>query len=219
MKTKKTLYFILMYLPLAAALLALQYLPDKIPAHYGFDHQVTRWGSKYEALLYPIATVLIGYFLLAMAKVAAKQEEHGENNKNVVIVTGILVLILFNALNGYFLYTGFNKVENLSSVPLDINQLIFGIVGVLMIIAGNIMPKVRMNSIVGLRTRWSMKNEITWKKCQRAGGISFIVGGFLMIGVCITMKGTSCLLSVLGIWVILIIIDVFLTYRIAKTNG
>lgn len=142
MKTKKTVYFILMYLPLVVTLVALQYLPDKIPAHYGFDNQVTRWGSKYEALLYPIATVLMGYFLLVMSRVAAKQEEHGENNKKIIIVTGILVLILFNVVNGYSLYTDFNKVENLSSLPLDINQLIFGIVGVLMIVTGNIMPKL-----------------------------------------------------------------------------
>ena len=218
MKTKKTVYFILMYLPLVVTLVALQYLPDKIPAHYGFDNQVTRWGSKYEALLYPIATVLMGYFLLVMARVAAKQEEHGENNKKIIIVTGILVLILFNVVNGYSLYTDFNKVENLSSLPLDINQLIFGIVGVLMIVTGNIMPKLRMNSIMGLRTHWSMKNEVTWKKCQRMGGISFIVGGIIIIGVCIVLKGISCLVSVLGIGVMLIVIDCFFTYRIAERN-
>lgn len=169
MRIKKIVYFILMYLPFMVALAALQYLPDKIPAHYGFDNQVTRWGSKYEAFLYPITTVLMGYFLLAMAKLAAKQEKHGKNNENVIIITGIFVLLLFNVLNGYSLYTAFHKVENLSSVPLDINRLIFGILGVLMIVAGNIMPKLRMNSIAGLRTRWSMKNETTWKKCQRAG--------------------------------------------------
>ena len=218
MKTKKTVYFILMYLPLVVTLVALQYLSDKIPAHYGFDNQVTRWGSKYEALLYPIATVLMGYFLLVMSRVAAKQEEHGENNKKIIIVTGILVLILFNVVNGYSLYTDFNKVENLSSLPLDINQLIFGIVGVLMIVTGNIMPKLRMNSIMGLRTHWSMKNEVTWKKCQRMGGISFIVGGIIIIGVCIVLKGISCLVSVLGIGVMLIVIDCFFTYRIAEKN-
>lgn len=218
MKTKKIIYFILMYLPLVVALIALQYLPSKIPAHYGFDNQITRWGSKYEALLFPIVTVLIGGFLLAMAKLGAKQEENGKNNENVIIIGGILVLILFNTLNGYSLYTAFNKIENLSSVPLDVNQLVFGIVGVLMIVVGNIMPKLRMNSIVGLRTHWSMKNEVTWKKCQRIGGISFIVGGFIILGVCLATKGTPCLLSVLGIWVILIVIDVLFTYKIAKKN-
>lgn len=218
MKAKKTIYFILMYLPLAVVLIVLPYLPEKIPAHYGFDNQVDRWGSKYEALLYPIATVLMGYFLLAMSRLAAKQEEHGENNKRIIIVTGILVLMLFNALTGYSLYADFSKVENLSSIPLDINQFVFGIVGVVMIVTGNIMPKLRMNSMIGLRTHWSMKNEVTWKKCQRIGGISFIVGGIVIIGVCIVMKGTPCLVSVLGIWVMLIVMDIFFTYRIAKKN-
>lgn len=218
MKTKKTIYYILMYLPFVIALIALQYLPDRIPAHYGFDHQVTRLGSKYEALLYPAVTILMGYFLLVMAKLAAKQEEHGKNNENVVIITGILVLFLFNVLNGYSLYTNFHRIENLSSVPLDINQLVYSILGILMIVAGNIMPKLKMNSIAGLRTHWSMKNETTWKKSQRAGGISFMIGGAVIIGICIITRGIPCLLSVLGILIILTVIDVFLTYKIAEKN-
>lgn len=218
MKTKKTVYYILMYLPFIIVLIALPYLPEKIPAHYGFNNQVDRWGNKYEALLFPIISLLMGYFLLGMAKLAAKREEHGENNKNVTIILGILMLVLFNALNVYSLYTSFNKVENLSSVSLDIGQLVFGIIGVLMIVTGNVMPKLRMNSTIGLRTHWSMKNELIWKKCQHIGGISFIIGGIIIIGICIAMKGTSCLLSVLGVWAILIVIDVFLTYIVAKRN-
>ena len=218
MKKKKIVCYILMYLPLVVALIALLYLPEKIPAHYGFDNQVDRWGSKYEALLFPIASLFIGYYLLGMAKLAAKKEEHGENNKNVTIIVGILVLILLNALNVYSLYTSFNKVENLSFVSLDIGQLVFGIIGMLMIVTGNLMPKLRMNSMIGLRTHWSMKNEATWKKSQHIGGISFIIGGIIIIGICIVMKGTPCLLSVLGVWAMLIVIDVFLTYRVAEKN-
>ena len=134
MKTKKTVYYILMYLPLAVVLLALPQLPEKIPAHFGFDNQVDRWGSKYEALLFPVISLFMGYFLLGMAKLAAKKERYGENNKKVTMIMGIFVLILFNALNAYFLYTSLNKVEDLSSVSLDLYQLVFGIMGVLMIV-------------------------------------------------------------------------------------
>lgn len=218
MKIKKTVYYILMYFPLVIVLIALPYLPEKIPAHYGFDNQVDRWGSKYEALLFPIISFFMGYFLLGMAKLAAKKEEHGENNKNVTIIMGILVLILLNALNVYSLYTSFNKVENLSFVSLDIGQLVFGIIAMLMIVTGNLMPKLRMNSMIGLRTHWSMKNEATWKKSQHLGGISFIIGGIIIIGICIVMKGIPCLLSVLGVWAMLIVIDIFLTYRVAEKN-
>ena len=218
MNKKKTVCYILMYLPLVVVLIVLPHLPEKIPAHYGFDNQVDRWGSKYEALLFPVVSILMGYFLLGMAKLAAKKEEHGENNKNVTIIVGILVLILLNALNVYSLYTSFNKVENLSFVSLDIGQLVLGIIGMLMIVTGNLMPKLRMNSMIGLRTYWSMKNEATWKKSQHIGGISFIIGGIIIIGICIVMKGTPCLLSVLGVWAMLIVIDIFLTYRVAEKN-
>lgn len=218
MNKKKTVCYILMYLPLVVVLLVLPHLPEKIPAHYGFDNQVDRWGSKYESLLFPVVSILMGYFLLGMAKLAAKKEEHGENNKNVTIIVGILVLILLNALNVYSLYTSLNKVENLSFVSLDIGQLVFGIIGMLMIVTGNLMPKLRMNSMIGLRTHWSMKNEATWKKSQHIGGISFIIGGIIIIGICIVMKGTPCLLSVLGVWAMLIVIDIVLTYRVAEKN-
>ncbi len=44
------------------------------------------------------------------------------------------------------------------------------------------------------------------------------VGGIVIIGVCIAIKGTPCLFAVLGIWVILTVIDVLFTYRIAQKN-
>lgn len=218
MKIKKTIYFILMFLPLAVVLIALPFLPDQIPAHYGFDNQVDRWGSKYEALAFPVISILMGFFMLGMAKLAAKQENNGENNRKVVLIVGILVLISYNVSTGYSLYTDFHKVENLSAVSLDLSQLILGLLGILMIITGNIMPKLRMNSIAGLRTHWSVKNEVTWKKCQRMAGISFMIGGIIILGVCIAVKGTLCIISVLGICFLLIAIDIFLTYRIAKKN-
>ena len=34
---------------------------DQIPAHYGADNQVDRWGSKYESLIFPLLTILFGF--------------------------------------------------------------------------------------------------------------------------------------------------------------
>lgn len=166
MKKKMVVFYSLMFLPLVVVLIALQFLPELIPAHYDMNNQVTRWGSKYETLIFPVITVLFGYFMLAMAKLSSKQEENESNNKNVCIVTGIASLALFNAMTVYFLYVDFNSIENLSSIALDINQLVFGLLGVSMVLLGNIMPKLRMNSVVGLRTVWSIKMKQRGKKAN-----------------------------------------------------
>ena len=47
---------------LAAGALVLWCLPETIPAHYGPSGAVDRWGSKYEALLLPGLTLLLGAF-------------------------------------------------------------------------------------------------------------------------------------------------------------
>ncbi|MEI3239364.1 MAG: SdpI family protein [Lachnospiraceae bacterium] len=216
MKGKRIIFGILMFLPLAVVLAALPFLPDQIPAHYGFDNQVTRWGSKYEALLLPILTIVLGLFLLAMARYAAKHEESGKNNENVCLITGIVSLALFNLMTAYFLYTDFHKVENLSEAAFDVNQLIFGFFGLCMLIIGNVMPKLRMNSMIGLRTSWSMKNEQTWKKSQRFGGISSIISGILMILASLMTRGLRCFMLCMGILVICLIVDVIYTRQIAK---
>lgn len=216
MKTKKIVYYILMFLPLIVTLLVIPLLPEQIPAHYDFNNQVTRWGSKYESFIFPAITVIFGFFMLGMARYSAKHEETGKNNENVCVMTGIVSLALFNAMTGYFLYTSFNKVENLSSVTVDVSQLLFGILGVAMIIVGNIMPKLRMNSYVGLRTGWSMKNETTWKKSQRFGGISFILAGIIIVLISCFSKGITCILCSLGILCVCALMDVFYTYKIAK---
>ena len=216
MKKKMVVFYSLMFLPLVVVLIALQFLPELIPAHYDMNNQVTRWGSKYETLIFPVITVLFGYFMLAMAKLSSKQEENGSNNKNVCIVTGIASLALFNAMTFYFVYADFNSIENLSSIALDLNQLVFGLLGIAMIILGNIMPKLRMNSVVGLRTVWSIKNETAWKKSQRFGGISFIVGGIIIIIVCFLTKGFSCFWWTMSIVAVLLIIDICYTYTLSK---
>ena len=216
MKKKKIIFYSLMFLPLIVVLIALQFLPEQIPAHYDMNNQVTRWGSKYETLIFPVITILFGYFMLGMAKFSSKQEGNGKNNENVCIVAGIVSLALFNAMTGYFLYADFKSIENLSSMALDIHQLIFGLLGFSMIILGNIMPKLRMNSAVGLRTVWSMKNEATWKKSQRFGGISLIVGGIIIIIVCFFTKGFSCFWWAMGIVTFLLVVDTYYTYTLSK---
>ncbi len=98
------------------------------------------------------------------------------------------------------------------------NRIAFVALGIVLIIVGNIMPKTRMNLLCGLRTPWSMKNEETWKKSQRFGGISFMVAGAAMIVGSLLMRGWSCFAWAMGILLVVAVVDVIYTYRVAKGN-
>lgn len=217
MRGKKVIYYICMFLPLVITLAALRYLPDQIPAHYGINNEVTRWGSKYETLFLSLTCIGMGIFLLLMARVAGRQEKHGKNNENICILTGIVTLVLFSCMNIYFLYATFSQTENLLELPMDIGQISCCILGIIMVIIGNVMPKVKMNSIVGLRTTWSMKNDVTWKKSQRFGGISFMIAGILIAVTSVLTEGFLCYVWMTVIVGLLLCVDVYYTYRVARS--
>lgn len=176
-RSSKVLYAVLMALPLAVTLIVLGFLPGQVPAHYGPDFQVDRWGSKYELLLLPGFTVLMGLLLLFFGRLAARQEGTGQNNAKVAVTAGLLCMALFNALTYYFLYTAWAQVTDLSALPVRVEQVAFGCMGALLLVVGNLNPKLRNNGLMGLRTPWSRKNDRVWKKCQRFGGISLMLAG------------------------------------------
>ena len=76
--------------------------------------------------------------------------------------------------------------------------------------------KLRMNSLIGLRTSWSMKNEDTWKKSQRFGGISLIIGGVAMVVISFLTQGMVCMLCAMGLITCILAVDTCYTYKIAK---
>ena len=219
MKTRKRVLYVLMFLPLVATLIALPFLPEQIPAHYGFDGQVTRYGSKYESLIIPAITLAFGAAMLFEAKIAAKKEKDGENNEKVSITTAIAAVVLFNVLTGFFLYTAFAQTEDIYNISLDVYQIVFMVFGAGMIVIGNVMPKLRMNGLIGLRTGWSMKNETTWKKSQRFGGIVAIVTGVVTIIICCFTKGLLCAGLAIGIQIVALPVEIYYTYRAAKKYG
>ncbi len=217
MKNKKTLYFTLMFLPLIITLVVLPFLPEQIPAHYNFAGEIDRWGSKYETLLFPATTILMGFFMLWMAKIAAKQEENGSNNEKIVFYTGMGISLWFTAMHTFSLYKAFAAAGSMGySVEADINRIFCILLGISFVIIGNFMPKLRNNSIIGLRTPWSMKNDTVWKKSQLFGGISFIVCGVLMIITGLFVEGFAAMCIALGLLMTDTVICVIYSYKISK---
>ena len=138
------------------------------------------------------------------------------SNEDFLLLCANIGLGIFNLLTFFFLYTSYHQVEDLSRTPVDINQLIYGVLGFFMILIGNYMPKLRKNRMIGLRTSWSMKNEITWKKCQHFGGISFLIAGILIMISCFFTKGLYCVLWSSIILVIVVILDILYSWQIAQ---
>ncbi len=188
----KKLYAVMMTLVAVSAVgsaVLMALMPNTVPAHYNFAGEIDRWGSKYENLIFPAITVLVG---AAVAFIAKKTEKAVP--KRVLLWTGVCSILLLNVVGFYFMLRDLSAVPEMSTNVADNAVKLMSIgVGIMIVILGNLMPKVKRNGLFGLRTSWSMENDEIWNKSQRFGGKAAVVCGFATVSASIFVPAGWCI--------------------------
>lgn len=226
MKNRILWFFTL--LPSFITVIAIKYLPNQIPAHYDIAGNIDRWGSKYEKFIFPVIIILltlhwylyINYFKKKQSKSTdEKKINEAKQNEKIIYYVAIGMAILFTIQHVALLVSTFITVKNnLQTMAMDINIVINIAIGFLIFVSGNFMPKCKLNSVVGLRTKWSMKNSITVAKSNRFGGIVFIFTGIAIITETIILGGVLSTFLMIGIVIAAGIICTIYSYKVAKEN-
>lgn len=216
MKARKNTCYFLVVIPLILNILSLSILPNKIPAHFDMNNVVDRWGSKFEILIIPVLIIIFGIVMMKVSQHVGNKDNESKNNQKMCDTCTIVALITLNILNLYIIFISFNKISDLNTLNLDLSTLLFTVLGLGMVVLGNLMPKSKLNSTFGLRTPWSMKNENLWKKSQLFGGIIFMLTGILIVICCYMTKGLQLYIACISLLFINLFVSVYYTYHISK---
>ena len=186
---KKIMWF-LAILPVIVTSIVLQFMPDTIPMHHDLAGNVDRWGSKTESFIFPVVILVITLFwhllISVFEKKAAKgktekeQMEAGSNAK-VLGIVGISQAVIFGVMHYFILYSSCKEAEMGSEAAVDIAKVSCILCGILFIVLGNFMTKTKKNGVAGVRTSWSMYNDVTWRKSNRIGAYCFMIAGLLTV--------------------------------------
>lgn len=98
----------LMLLSVGITAVMLIFMPDIVPVHYDAAGEMDRLGSKYEHLVFPIATALMGSFFLFMEKAVIRthREKMSKAELRIFYICGIAVLLWFIILGIWFMGKG-----------------------------------------------------------------------------------------------------------------
>lgn len=226
MKKFKLTLCLLMLLSLVITAVLLQFMPDIIPAHYNAAGEIDRLGSKYESLVFPAATAVMGIFFLLMDKFVKKSKNMKEIEQKTFYLCGIFTELLFIGLGIFFMAQAisYGAGDTVSVPGVDTARFIAALViliGALYIVIGIFMPNARVNYLFGIRTSWSMANEQVWKKSQRFGAVSSVLCGTVLIALGIFVREHLLLwvLGVLALWSIAAITASYLFWRADRSHG
>lgn len=175
MKKSKIYIIIMMLLSLVVACVSFVLLDNIIPIHFGVDGKPDQSGSKYFILIFPAIACLCGVIMLLVSK----STKITDNYKKYLLLTGVIIETMFLILMGVMVVFGMLYAQD--TPPFDISKVLMPLFGLMFIVLGNYMPKIEKNRTLGMKTAWSMYNEVTWQKTHRFTGFVSIIAGVLIL--------------------------------------
>ena len=145
-----------------------------LPVHWNAAGVADRYGGKAEGLLL-LPAVVLGILLLFnviryIDPLRVNIERSGQAYRAV-----LLGILFFMAV----LHVG--AVLSAVGYPINIGLLAAPAVGLMFIVMGNYMGKIRRNYMFGVRTPWTLASELSWNKTHRLSGKLFVLSGVLVI--------------------------------------
>lgn len=215
MKHGRKWIFGIIVLSVIITVVLMQFMPDQIPAHYNSAGVVDRMGSKYESLIWPATTALMGGFFLLMTKFVKTPSE-----KKILHIVSIVIELLFVALGVYFMIKSirYDPTTAAPDINTDVGRMAGIAIGIVLIVLGNFMPKISRNKLFGLRTTWTLKSDVVWQKSNRFCGICGVVFGVLLVLAAALLPSSAILITCVGLFAAWVVISVFASYRYSKTS-
>lgn len=186
-------------------------LSDQVPIHWNSQGDIDRIGDKSELILIPILLPLLIYVIfLIIPKIDPKNKIKNMGNsyqsiKNLV-TTFVSILALF------IIYSSKNQsYENL-------NYVVF-LIAIFYIILGSYFKSLKTNYFIGIRTPWTLKSEIIWKKTHEVSGEFWIIGGVIIVFFSMLLNRQPTLILFLIVTGIITIIPVAYSYLLFKNRN
>ncbi len=176
MTTERTNLLCLIFIAITIAVAAYLYptLPEQIPTHWNIDGEVDGYTPKpWGVLILPLAAVFI-FVVMKLIPVISPQGFRTDQFRGVVNIFTVTMVGFMSAVALLVLLAA-------SGRDVHMNEMIFAGVGMLFIVLGNYLGKVRKNFFIGIRTPWTLASDEVWSRTHRLGGWIFVLIGLFMI--------------------------------------
>jgi len=179
-------------------------LPAKVASHWGADGQVNGYMGKFwGTFLVPI--IMLGLFLLYI--IVPKIDPLKNNIKSFIGYYNAFWAAVFAFMLYIFALT---LVWNIGW-QFNFTMAIIPAMAILWFLIGAFLEKLKRNWFIGIRTPWTLSNDIVWDKTHKLGGKLFKAAGVIALAG-LFIKGPTSFLFIIAPVIAFAIITVVYSY-------
>lgn len=149
-------------------------MPALIPVHWNAHGQINGYMTPIKAVAMPMLLMAgLGVLTVVLPAISPR----GYEIKPFVSVFVVLML----AIQAFVFVATLGILLNAAGHPVGKLVIRMLPVGVLLMILGNYMGKLRKNFFMGIRTPWTLSSDEVWERTHRVGGWFFMLAGLIVV--------------------------------------
>ena len=183
-------------------------LPEQIPTHWNAQGEVDRYMDKPGGVIAMPAMALFTFIVMKLIPIISPKGFRTDKFSDVI---GVLQVTLV----GFMSVVAILVLLEARGLNVRINEMIIAGTGLLFVIIGNYLGKVRKNFFIGIRTPWTLASDEVWSRTNRIGGRLFILSGVIIwIGALLGLPLSWTVGVAVGIVLIPVVYSYFLYRKI-----
>ena len=140
--------------------------------HFGINNEANGFSSKV------FAVFGLPLLLLALEWFGALVTSHDPKKQNISPKMFSFVLWIIPAVS---LFCASMIYPYNLGYPINTTFIGELLMGLILIVVGNYLPKARQNYTIGIKIPWTLANEENWNRTHRLAGYLWMIGGILMV--------------------------------------
>lgn len=149
-------------------------LPERIPSHWNAQGEIDSYSSKnFGVIFFPGLTLGIYLLMTFLPLIDPLKKNY---SKFAMPYFWFKSLFVF-----FFILIYFYSLSVAMGFGLNINYFILPTISIMFIIIGILLPRIKKNYFVGIRTPWTIHSEEVWDKTHKFAGKLFVAAGVIAL--------------------------------------
>jgi uncharacterized membrane protein len=160
---------------LAVSAITWSRVPNRMVVHFSYDGRPDRYASKAFGLLAMPVTVVALTALVCLLLLVELNRGGLRQSARATLAIWIIMMLVLAMIHVYMVLYSIHRIRLRADEVTAIG------LGLVLIVAGVVMPKTKQNRVIEIRTPWTLRSEQSWHRTQRLGGALFAVAGVVIL--------------------------------------
>lgn len=163
---------VIILIPIIIGLLLWNKLPNEIATHFGANGEANGWSSKVFTV-FAMPLIMLGLHLLCLFMMLNDPKKSNINRtmfRFTIWIIPLITIVVFFSIYG-----------NALGISIDSGVIMNIVLGILFIVMGNYLPKLKRNYTVGIKISWTLNSDENWRRTHRLAGWLFFLCGIIFL--------------------------------------